>query len=184
MPPGARLQARRLPSICALGSIDVSRPPHPPSASSASELVHMASSQPQIAQHSDCYVARSNLCNNAASESTGSGLFAAKSCAAHASITQVRRPLVAALDPERTLDTCANCFIWTAGAATGSRLYVPPETRVKRCQGCLQVAYCSQVGRSLCHVDNSLSALQGLPAARLAAYPQIYLQAAAACPDR
>ncbi|KAF2035938.1 hypothetical protein EK21DRAFT_53752 [Setomelanomma holmii] len=60
---------------------------------------------------------------NAKGESIGNGFFAGRDHEAGNEITILRRPLVGSLDSQYLEDTCANCYVWTEGASTGTRLY-------------------------------------------------------------
>jgi len=73
------------------------------------------------------------------------GLFARRALGPGESLGVFRRALVTSLEARRLVDTCANCFVWTEGAATGTRLYVSGATRVSKCGGCQRVRYCSKV---------------------------------------
>jgi hypothetical protein len=89
--------------------------------------------------------AKSPVCANQKGESTGNGLFANVDFEPGRLIASIRRPIGGALDTERLLDTCANCFVWTEGASTGTRTYVPEGVKVSKCAGCQRFRYCSKV---------------------------------------
>ena len=91
------------------------------------------------------YISRST---NSKGESIGNGLFAGRKYEAGEQIAFAERPLLGSLDTQYLLDTCANCYVWTEGAATGTRLYVPAETKVQKCAGCQRFRYCSKVSNS------------------------------------
>lgn len=90
------------------------------------------------------YISRST---NSRGESIGNGLFAGRRYKAGEQIAFAPRPLLGSLDSHRLLDTCANCYMWTEGAGSGSRTYVPAETKVQKCAGCQRFRYCSKVSR-------------------------------------
>ncbi|KAF1842697.1 SET domain-containing protein [Cucurbitaria berberidis CBS 394.84] len=90
------------------------------------------------------YIAKSNVCLNSKGESIGRGVFASGDFGAGEQLAAFQRPLVGSLDTERLLDTCANCYIWTEGSSTGTRLYVPEDTNVQKCAGCQRFRYCSK----------------------------------------
>lgn len=106
----------------------------------------------QLTSHSDStasfYIAKSNICVNSKGESIGHGVFVRRDFNAGEQITVFKRPLVGSLDTERLKDTCANCYIWTEGSSTGTRLYVPEGSTVQKCAGCQRFHYCSKVGNS------------------------------------
>ncbi|KAH7379242.1 hypothetical protein DE146DRAFT_706286 [Phaeosphaeria sp. MPI-PUGE-AT-0046c] len=87
------------------------------------------------------YISRSV---NSKGESIGNGLFAGRKYEAGEEIAFGKRPLLGSLDSQYLLDTCANCYVWTEGASTGSRLYVPKGTKVQKCAGCQRFRYCSK----------------------------------------
>lgn len=89
--------------------------------------------------------AKSQVCLNEKGESTGNGLFANVDFEPGQLIASIRRPIVGSLDTERLLDTCANCYVWTEGASTGTRTYVPEGVKVSKCAGCQRFRYCSKV---------------------------------------
>lgn len=89
--------------------------------------------------------AKSQVCVNEKGESTGNGLFANVDFEPGQLIASIRRPIVGSLDTERLLDTCANCYVWTEGASTGTRTYVPEGVKVSKCAGCQRFRYCSKV---------------------------------------
>lgn len=88
------------------------------------------------------YIAKST---NAKGDSIGNGFFAGRTFGAGEEITSLRRPLVGSLDAQYLEDTCANCYVWTEGVSTGTRLYVPEGTKVQKCAGCQRFRYCSKV---------------------------------------
>lgn len=88
------------------------------------------------------YLAKST---DPAGKSIGNGIFAGLDYGAGEQIAALVRPLLASLDTERLQDTCANCYIWTEGTSTGSRLYVKEGTKVSLCAGCKRFRYCSKV---------------------------------------
>ncbi|KAF2187202.1 SET domain-containing protein [Zopfia rhizophila CBS 207.26] len=90
------------------------------------------------------YIARSEICVNAAGECIGDGIFAGHDFDAGEHIIAMKRPLVVSLSTERLVDTCANCFAWTEGTSIGSRLYVPEGIKVQTCAGCKRFRYCSK----------------------------------------
>ena len=95
------------------------------------------------------YIAKSNLCLNEKGESVGNGFFANLDFNAGEQVTSLKRALIGSLDAERLLDTCANCYVWTDGSSTGTRLYVPLGTKVQKCAGCQRFRYCSKVRTSI-----------------------------------
>lgn len=88
---------------------------------------------------------KSQVCINDKGESVGNGLFANVDFEAGQLVASVRRLIVGSLDTERLHDTCANCYVWTEGASTGTRTYVPENTKVSKCAGCQRFRYCSKV---------------------------------------
>jgi hypothetical protein len=97
------------------------------------------------AKASPFYLARSQICVDAAGECIGDGVFAGCDFGAGEHLVAMHRPLVASLDTERLNDTCANCYTWTEGSSIGSRLYVREGTKVQACAGCKRFRYCSKV---------------------------------------
>jgi len=91
------------------------------------------------------YISKSNICVNSRGESDGNGVFASRRFGAGEEIASFKRPLVGSLETERLLDTCANCYVWTEGSSTGTRLYVPEGVKVERCAACARFRYCSKV---------------------------------------
>jgi hypothetical protein len=89
--------------------------------------------------------AKSQVCVNEKGESVGNGLFANVDFEPGQLVANIRRPIVGSLDTERLHDTCANCYVWTEGASTGTRTYVPEGTKVSKCAGCQRFRYCSKV---------------------------------------
>ena len=92
-----------------------------------------------------CRPAKSQACINEKGENTGNGLFANVSFEAGQLVASIRRPIVGSLDTERLLDTCANCYVWTEGASTGTRTYVPEGIKISKCAGCQRFRYCGKV---------------------------------------
>ncbi|KAF1996284.1 SET domain-containing protein [Amniculicola lignicola CBS 123094] len=90
------------------------------------------------------YIAPSEICVNTTGERIGEGLFAGDNFGAGELIIAAKRPMVASLDTERLIDTCANCYTWTAGESVGSRLYVKEGTKVSACGGCKRFRYCGK----------------------------------------
>jgi hypothetical protein len=88
------------------------------------------------------YISRSV---NSKAENIGNGFFAGRKFGPGEEITTLRRPLVGSLDTQYLHDTCANCYVWTEGASTGTRLYVPEGISVQKCAGCQRFRYCSKV---------------------------------------
>jgi hypothetical protein len=82
---------------------------------------------------------------NSKGESIGNGLFVGRTYRAGEEITVLKRPLLGSLDTQYLHDTCANCYVWTEGAATSTRLYVSAATKVQTCAGCQRFRYCSKV---------------------------------------
>lgn len=91
------------------------------------------------------YIAKSNICVDNKGESVGNGIFSGRKLGAGERVAVFKRPLVGSLDNERLLDTCANCYMWTDGSSTGTRLYVPEGAKVQKCAGCSRFRYCSKV---------------------------------------
>jgi len=89
------------------------------------------------------YISKSAIC-------TGNGVFANRRFGSGEEIASFTRPLVASLETERLLDTCANCYLWTEGSSTGTRLYVPEGAKVNKCAACQIFRYCSKVRRVIC----------------------------------
>jgi hypothetical protein len=99
-------------------------------------------------------IAKSPVCVNDKGESIGEGIFANLDFGAGEQIAAIHRPILGSLDTERLLDTCANCYTWTEGSSTGTRLYVPEGTKVSKCAGCQRFRYCSKVvSRSDVHYE-------------------------------
>lgn len=86
-------------------------------------------------------------------KSIGNGIFAGHDVKAGEEIMSLKRPLVGSLDSQYVSDTCSNCYIWTEGASTGARLYVPEGTKVQKCAGCQHFRYCSKVHISLSYAN-------------------------------
>src|SRR4051812_1549254 len=82
---------------------------------------------------------------SAKGNSIGNGIFAGRNFGAGEEIIFFKRPMVGSLDSQYLQDTCANCYIWTEGSSTGTRLYVPEGTKVQKCAGCQRFRYCSRV---------------------------------------
>jgi hypothetical protein len=97
------------------------------------------------AKASSFYLARSEICVDAAGECIGDGVFAGCNFGSGEHLVTMHRPLVASLYTERLHDTCANCYTWTEGSSIGSRLYVKEGTKVQACAGCKRFRYCSKV---------------------------------------
>ncbi|KAL5116260.1 hypothetical protein ACEQ8H_005818 [Pleosporales sp. CAS-2024a] len=87
------------------------------------------------------YISRAT---NNEGESIGNGLFAGRRFGAGEEITGLKRPLLGSLDTQYLHDTCANCYVWTEGASSGTRLYVPEGTAVSKCAACQRFRYCSK----------------------------------------
>lgn len=77
--------------------------------------------------------------------SIGNGVFASRNFDGGEELVGLRRPIVGSLDSQYLEDTCANCYVWAEGAKTGTRLYVPEDTKVQKCAACKRFAYCSKV---------------------------------------
>ncbi|KAL1794958.1 hypothetical protein ACET3X_006774 [Alternaria dauci] len=90
------------------------------------------------------HISKSKVCINSKGESIGHGVFANRRFGAGEEIASFKRPLVGSLETERLSDTCANCYLWTEGSSTGTRLYVPEGARVNKCTGCQRFQYCSK----------------------------------------
>jgi hypothetical protein len=90
-------------------------------------------------------ITKSPVCVNEKGESIGNGVFANLDFEAGVQIAAIHRPILGSLDTERLVDTCANCYTWTEGSSTGTRLYVPGGTKVSKCAGCQRFRYCSKV---------------------------------------
>ncbi|KAH7372314.1 hypothetical protein BKA66DRAFT_423138 [Pyrenochaeta sp. MPI-SDFR-AT-0127] len=99
---------------------------------------------PSSGSTASIYIAKSNVCLNSKGESIGQGVFVNRNFGAGNQIVVLKRPLVGSLDTERLKDTCANCYIWTEGSSTGTRLYVPEGSTVQKCAGCSRFRYCSK----------------------------------------
>ncbi|CAN9460434.1 unnamed protein product [Alternaria alternata] len=78
-----------------------------------------------VAAPAPYYISKSNVCVNSKGESIGNGVFANQRFGAGEEIANFKRPLVGSLETERLLDTCANCYLWTEGSSTGTRLHLP-----------------------------------------------------------
>ena len=98
-----------------------------------------------VAAPAPYYISKSNVCVNSKGESIGNGVFANQRFGAGEEIANFKRPLVGSLETERLLDTCANCYLWTEGSSTGTRLYVPEGAKVNKCAACQRFQYCSKV---------------------------------------
>ena len=96
------------------------------------------------------YIAKSTI----GGEQAGRGLFSRRDVHGGELIVSLKRPLLASLGIERQKDTCANCYVWTEGAGSGSRLYVQNDVTVQTCAGCKRFRYCSKVG-FLCGIKNT-----------------------------
>lgn len=119
--------------------------------------------------------AKSPVCTNENGESTGNGLFANLDFEPGQLVASIRRPIGGALDTERLLDTCANCFVWTESASTGTRTYVPEGVKVSKCAGCQRFRYCSKVRRSqLVHAHFLIQS--GMSESSLESWSQIPMQ--------
>lgn len=103
-----------------------------------------------VAAPAPYYISKSNVCVNSKGESIGNGVFANQRFGAGEEIANFKRPLVGSLETERLLDTCANCYLWTEGSSTGTRLYVPEGAKVNKCAACQIFRYCSKVRRVIC----------------------------------
>ncbi|KAI0588654.1 set and mynd domain [Pyrenophora tritici-repentis] len=90
------------------------------------------------------HVSKSNICVDSKGESNGNGVFANRRFGAGEEVASFKRPLVGSLETERLLDTCANCYMWTEGSSTGTRLYVPEGVKVDKCAACARFRYCSK----------------------------------------
>jgi hypothetical protein len=91
-----------------------------------------------VAAPAPYYISKSAIC-------TGNGVFANRRFGAGEEIASLERPLVGSLETERLVDTCANCYLWTEGSSTGTRLYVPEGAKVNKCAACQRFYYCSKV---------------------------------------
>ncbi|KAH7076802.1 hypothetical protein BKA63DRAFT_290453 [Paraphoma chrysanthemicola] len=100
-----------------------------------------AIAEPADASVASFYIATAT---SAKGDSIGRGFFAGRAFNAGEEITSLTRPLVGSLDSQYLEDTCANCYVWTEGASTGTRLYVPQGTKVQKCAGCHRFRYCSK----------------------------------------
>ncbi|CAE7202965.1 hypothetical protein P3342_010975 [Pyrenophora teres f. teres] len=90
------------------------------------------------------HISKSNICVDSKGESNGNGVFASRRFGAGEEVASFKRPLVGSLETERLLDTCANCYVWTEGSSTGTRLYVPEGVKVDKCAACARFRYCSK----------------------------------------
>ncbi|KAF2750933.1 SET domain-containing protein [Sporormia fimetaria CBS 119925] len=86
------------------------------------------------------YIAVSPICVTSKFSTPGNGLFASRAFQPGSLIFSSPRPLVAALDPDRLLDTCANCFLWTIEASS----YGIENASVSACMGCKTFRYCKK----------------------------------------
>lgn len=91
---------------------------------------------------------------NSNGENIGHGLFASRDLKAGEQVVWLKRPLVGSLDSQYLQDTCANCYLWTEGSSTGTRLYVPQGAKVSKCAGCQRFRYCSKVRYSVVQVED------------------------------
>lgn len=91
-------------------------------------------------------IAESNVHVDGKDKSIGNGIFAARDFAAGEEVLVLERPLVGSLESHHLPNACANCYVWTEGSATGTRLYVNKDIQVQKCGGCHRFRYCSKVG--------------------------------------
>jgi hypothetical protein len=109
-----------------------------------------------VAAPAPYYISKSTICVNSKGESIGNGVFANRRFGAGEEIASFKRPLVGSLETERLLDTCANCYVWTEGSSTGTRLYVPEGAKVNKCAACQRFHYCSKVCRDdACYIHTT-----------------------------
>jgi Pyruvate/2-oxoacid:ferredoxin oxidoreductase delta subunit len=81
----------------------------------------------------------------------GSGLFASQAFEPGEEVFRVRSPLVSVLNQSQLTTACANCFLWVpensedavGGGDIGER---PKRKKLRACQGCKILRYCSKVG--------------------------------------
>lgn len=83
----------------------------------------------------------------------GRGVFACRDFAAGEAVVRVERPLVAELEEERMLDTCAWCFqrgeTDAQSRAQAAIMGLPAGfVETKACTGCQRVVYCSKACQS------------------------------------
>lgn len=83
---------------------------------------------------------------------TGSGLFTNLAIQPGSEILNVDRPLVSVLNSGHLKTACTNCFLWMPDNGVDGNAVVQTETgiadekKLKACQGCKIVRYCSKVG--------------------------------------
>ena len=70
----------------------------------------------------------------------GNGLFTIKAIDAGEEVLRVERPLVAVLNQGQLVRVCEWCFIWVPEGEAKAK------TKLRACQGCRIVRYCSKVG--------------------------------------
>lgn len=91
------------------------------------------------------YIDKAKVCVDGKDVSIGNGVFANRNFGAGEQVATLTRPLVGSLDAQYLQNTCANCYVWTAGSSTGVRLYVPEGMKMQKCAGCQRFRYCSKV---------------------------------------
>ena len=81
----------------------------------------------------------------------GSGLFASEAVGPGKEVFRIERPLVPVLNQNNLTTACANCFLWVpendedaVGGGNGGE--EPKKQKLRACQGCKIVRYCSKVG--------------------------------------
>jgi hypothetical protein len=99
---------------------------------------------------------------NSKGDSIGNGLFAGREYKAGEEIVKMPRTLLGSLDTQYLHDTCANCYTWTEGAGSGTRLYVPAGIKVSKCAGCSRFWYCSKVWNLPSQLENRIQSIPGV----------------------
>lgn len=100
-------------------------------------------------------------------EGAGLGVIAQEALPAGAEVFRVNKPFAVGLSQPKT--TCDNCFSNTETKNNSDGLYTAEKLKLKDCQRCRLVKYCSKVGSDmnsqLCLVSNllTLANLVGMP---------------------
>lgn len=81
-----------------------------------------------------------------AHNNAGKGLFASKAIEPGTEILRIDRPLVSVLDSPHLKDACSDCYVWVPKGGMGQfGKERGTEARLRACQGCKIVRYCSKV---------------------------------------
>jgi len=82
----------------------------------------------------------------------GNGLFTTQAVEPGTEVFHVDRPLVSVLNSGHLKTACSNCFLWLPDNGIDGRSVVQRETgvadakKLRACQSCKIVRYCSKVG--------------------------------------